>query len=680
MRFLSEFVPDAVTCEALRRRLSDGFTTFAENKDRLTADQRDRVLATKGFAAFVDAIAGNTVSKLDEKQKLIDETDAEQRAILLIQMIEGEIEITRVEKRIAEKIQQSVARNQKEFVLREQLKAVQEELGEGEADEAGGYRARMEQKSLPETVRAKLEKEINRFESLPRGSHEAPMAQTYIETVLDLPWTEETQDNLDLANARAVLDRDHYGMEKVKQRIIESLAVQHLTHDPQGQILCFAGAPGVGKTSIARAIAEAMGRSFVRMSLGGVRDEAEIRGHRRTYIGAQPGRIIDSMKQAGTINPVLLFDEIDKLSSDMRGDPASAMLEVLDSAQNFAFTDHFLELPYDLSHCLLLTTANEVESIPKPLRDRMEIIDVPSYLFNEKVEIAKRHLIPKQLQKHGLSKSRVRIPAEQIEALIGGYTREAGVRELERVIAKVCRKAACAVVEGKRRITVTQARLREWLGPVKYRADENTHEELVGVVTGLAWTPVGGETLEIEATVMPGKGNLLLTGQLGDVMQESARAAMTYVRANASTLGVDPDVFERIDIHIHVPEGAVPKDGPSAGVAMLTALTSALTGIPVRRDLAMTGEITLRGRVLPIGGLREKLLAAVRANVDTVLIPKKNEESLYDVPDDVKRQLTIRFVEDADTVLLLALKRPIEPHPVILDVQELEGAHGTVCH
>ena len=529
-------------------------------------------------------------------------------------------------------------------------------------------------------MRKTLDKQLDRYASLPSGSHEAPMAQAYIELILDLPWTEETVDNLDLAHARQVLDRDHFGMDKVKTRIIETLAVQRLTNNPQGQILCLVGPPGVGKTSIVRGIAEAMGRKFVRMSLGGVHDEAEIRGHRRTYIGAQPGRVIEAMRKSGSINPVLLFDEIDKLGKDMRGDPSSAMLEVLDSAQNFSFTDHFLELPYDLSRAMMITTANDASSIPRPLLDRMELIEVPSYLFDEKLEIARCHLLPKQMEKHGLKKTNLRIPDEALAILIGGYTREAGVRELERVIAAVCRKAACELAEGKTRITLTESRITEWLGPQKFKKSEPLRPDTVGVVTGLAWTSVGGETLEVESAAVPGKGILQLTGQLGDVMQESAKAAMTYVRANTARFGIDPAFLETLDVHIHVPEGAVPKDGPSAGVAMATALVSALTGIPVKSTVAMTGEVTLRGRVLPIGGLREKLLAAVRAGVDRVVLPKANREDLYDVPADIKGALKIDYAETVDDVLNVALTMHPHGKEPMLNLPGLEITHEAVRH
>ncbi|MEA5049383.1 MAG: endopeptidase La [Eubacteriales bacterium] len=680
LEVIEDVEPDEYTVEALRRRLSEGFTEHANQRDRLTQDQKDVVLAQGTLSELTDAVAQHVVSKLEDKQKLIEEADLVARASSLLGVIENELMVMQVDRRIAGKIKAAVERNQKEFVLREQLKAVQEELGEGEDDILEEYRARAEKKALPPEVRKALNKQLDRFAGLPNGSHEAPMAQAYIELILDLPWTEETVDNLDLVHARQVLDRDHSGMDKVKTRIIETLAVQRLTNNPQGQILCLVGPPGVGKTSIVRGIAEAMGRNFVRMSLGGVHDEAEVRGHRRTYIGAQPGRVVEAMRKAGSINPVLLFDEIDKLGNDMRGDPSSAMLEVLDGAQNFAFVDHFLELPYDLSHAMMITTANDAGSIPRPLLDRMELIEVPSYLFDEKVEIARCHLLPKQLEKHGLKKSNLRVSDAAIGTLIGGYTREAGVRELERVLASVCRKAACELAEGKTRITLTDARITEWLGPQKFKKTEPLRPDTVGVVTGLAWTSVGGETLEVESAAVPGKGVLQLTGQLGDVMQESAKAAMTYVRANTTRFGIDPSFLETLDVHIHVPEGAVPKDGPSAGVAMATALVSALTGIPVKSSVAMTGEVTLRGRVLPIGGLREKLLAAVRAGVDRVVVPKANREDLYDVPADIKGALKIDYAETVDDVLNVALTMHPHTNEPRLSLPGLDMTHEAVRH
>ena len=680
VEYLDDEAIDAATEEALRRRIAEDFVRHSVKRDRLTQEQRETILACADFSQFLDLVGQQVVQKLEDKQRLIEQAALENRAVTLLTILTNELTVMEINERIQKKVKAAIEKNQKEFVLREQLKAVREELGDGEDEAIAGYRRRMEEKTFPDQVRETLEKQIERFAELPQGAHEAPMMQSYIELMLDLPWTEKTEDNLDLFHARSVLDRDHYGMEKVKERIIECLAVQKLTNDPQGQILCLVGPPGVGKTSIVKAIAEAMGRKFVRMSLGGVRDEAEIRGHRRTYIGAQPGRVIDAMRKAGTINPVLLFDEIDKLSSDVHGDPASAMLEVLDSAQNSTFADHFLELPYDLSKCMLLTTANDLGTIPRPLLDRMEVIEVPGYLMSEKREIAVRHLIPKQLRKNGLKRTNLRFTDAGVDALIDGYTREAGVRELERVIGSVCRKAACEVVSGKTRLTASENRIAEWIGPKKFHKESDSITEKVGVVTGLAWTAVGGTTLDVEVACVPGKGNLQLTGQLGDVMQESAKAAMTYVRANAERFGLDAKAFETLDIHIHVPEGAVPKDGPSAGVTMTTALVSALTGIAVRGDVAMTGEVTLRGRVLPIGGLREKLLAALRADKTTVILPRENREDLYDVPGDITAMLRLVFADSVDTVLDTALATPILHSEPILNRTAGETHYGTVCH
>ena len=515
-------------------------------------------------------------------------------------------------------------------------------------------------------MQERLEKEIRRLEELPTGSHESPVARSYIECLLELPWSEKSDDNLDVANARRILEEDHYGLDKVKERVLEHIAVSRLTGKVNGQILCFVGPPGVGKTSISSSIARAVGRKFIRMSLGGIRDEAEIRGHRRTYIGAMPGRIIAAMRQAGTMNPVILFDEIDKLASDYRGDPASALLEVLDSAQNFAFRDHFVELPYDLSQVMFITTANSKDTIPRPLLDRMEVIDVPSYLEMEKVEIARRHLLPKQMEKHGLKKAMLTVPDQILPELIRNYTAEAGVRELERTLAAVCRKAACEIAEqGKSRIRLTKPRLTEYLGQPKYAHLAAEREDAVGMANGLAWTAVGGETLTIEAQVLRGSGQVQATGKLGDVMQESARAALTFVRAHAEELGIEEDFLSRSDLHVHVPEGAVPKDGPSAGITMMTAMASALTGIPVKAGVAMTGEITLRGHVLPIGGLREKLLAALRAGMHTAIIPAENRKDMEEVPEEVKGALHIVYASEAMAVLKAALRHmPAAERPV----------------
>ncbi|MBQ4428975.1 MAG: endopeptidase La [Clostridia bacterium] len=606
-----------------------------------------------------------------DRQAMLETESYTERAIELVNMLGREAEAIKIKQLIDSNVKQQIDKNQREYYLREQMKAVRKELGEDEQSEADDFRRRLSEKAFPDEIRKKLEKEIERFAMLPSSSHETPSMRTYIDTLLSLPFTEMSEDDLDIEHARKVLDEDHYGLEKVKERILEFIAVAKLTGKVNGQIICFVGPPGVGKTSISSSIARALGREFVRMSLGGIHDEAEIRGHRRTYIGAMPGRIIAAMRQAQTVNPVLLFDEIDKLGADsFHGDPAAAMLEVLDSAQNFEFRDHFLEMPYDLSKVLFITTANDKSGIPRPLLDRMEIIEVPSYLANEKVEIALRHLVPRQLEKNGFKKSMLSVPRESVSDIINGYTREAGVRSLERCIATVCRKAAVDIAGGKKRVTVSRKKVEEYLGAPRFTYDPADKEPQVGLVNGLAWTSVGGEMLTVEVAVLPGTGKVQLTGQLGSVMQESAQAAITCIRERAQQLELESDFYGKTDIHIHLPEGAIPKDGPSAGITMFTAVTSALTGIPVRAGLAMTGEITLRGRVLPIGGLREKLLAAVRAGIDTVLIPEKNRKDLRDVPQDILDALNIIYVDNADEVLEHALTaRPekrivIDPSPV----------------
>lgn len=620
---------------------------------------------------YTYSVANVVLQRFEDREKFIEQVDQTARNLFLLVVMNREEEFAKLSRKIEDDVRKAIERNQKEYFLREQIKAIRAELGENEATEADEFRERLEKKNVPEEVRDRISREIERFSTLPAGSHEMPSMRTFIECMLDLPFTETSRDNLDVNNARAILDRDHYGLEKVKERVLEHLAVAQLTGKVNGQIICFVGPPGVGKTSISSSIAEALGRKFVRMSLGGIKDEAEIRGHRRTYIGAMPGRIIAAMRTAGTINPLLLFDEIDKLSKDYQGDPSAAMLEVLDSAQNFAFRDHFLEMPYDLSKVMFITTANSLYDIPEPLRDRMEIIEVPSYLANEKVQIALRHLIPKQLEKHGLKKSMLTIPEKTVELIVSEYTREAGVRSLERCIAAVCRKAACDIANGRKRIKVGAAKLHEYLGAPKYLQDEIEKEPAVGLVNGLAWTSVGGETMEIEVSAMKGTGQLQLTGKLGEVMQESAKISVSCIRAHSDMLFLPDELLKNTDIHIHVPEGAVPKDGPSAGIALFTAVTSALTGIPVRSRLAMTGEITLRGRVLAIGGLREKLLAAARAGVTDVLIPEANKKDLEDVPADILEKLNITFVKQADEVLKLALVRmPSPPSPVTRETND----------
>ena len=670
-----EAVSEGTKAAALREEIEHRALGFAELLDnaKLTTTLKF-VGKASDEAEYTYRTANILLQKPEDRQKILNIDDHNERSLELLHILAREQEVLELRRRIDEAVHEALEKNQREYILREQIKAAQKELGADEQSEAEEFREKLNSRSYPDDIREKLDKEITRFASLPAGSHESPSMRTYIETMLDLPYTEMSEDNLDVENARRILDEDHYGLEKVKERIIEYIAVARLTGKVNGQIICFVGPPGVGKTSVSASIARALGRRFVRMSLGGIRDEAEIRGHRRTYIGAMPGRIINAMKQAGTVNPVLLFDEIDKLAQDIHGDPSAAMLEVLDSAQNFAFRDHFLEVPYDLSKVMFITTANNAAAIPRPLLDRMEVIEVPSYLANEKVEIAARHLIPRQMEKHGLSKSMLRIPKDSISEIINSYTREAGVRNLERKIAAVCRKAACDIAEGKKRVTVSVKKLHEYLGAPQYSFEHAEKTPEVGVVTGLAWTSVGGETLEIEVAALKGSGHLQLTGQLGEVMQESAKAAITCIRERTQQLGLEEGFFEKTDVHIHIPEGAVPKDGPSAGVSLMTAVASALTGIPVRAALAMTGEITLRGRVLPIGGLREKLLAAVRAGITTVLVPEKNRKDVAEVPKDITDALNIVFVNDVDEVLRHALVKMPERRLVMPQTPVSAGA------
>lgn len=623
---------------------------------------------------YVYSVANIVLQHYEDRQTFIEQEDQSTRCLNLLSAMNREEEFAKLMRKIDDDVHRQLERNQREYFLREQIKAIRKELGETEQNEADEFRERLKNKVVPDDIRDRIAREIDRFSTLPAGSHEMPSMRTFIECMLDLPFTETSEDNLDVENARSILDRDHYGLEKVKERVLEHLAVAQLTGKVNGQIICFVGPPGVGKTSISSSIAEALGRKFVRMSLGGIKDEAEIRGHRRTYIGAMPGRIIAAMRTAGTVNPVLLFDEIDKLSNDYQGDPSAAMLEVLDSAQNFAFRDHFLEMPYDLSKVMFITTANNLYDIPGPLRDRMEIIEVPSYLATEKIQIAMRHLIPKQLEKHGIKKSMLIFPEAVVSSMVSEYTHEAGVRSLERCIATVCRKAACDYAAGKKRIRMTQAKLHEYLGIPRYSNETIEKAPSVGLVNGLAWTSVGGSTMEIEVAAISGSGQLQLTGMLGTVMQESAKAGITYIRAHAGELGISPDFTSKTDIHIHVPEGAIPKDGPSAGITIMTAVTSALTNIPVKAKLAMTGEISLRGRVLPIGGLREKLLAAVRAGITDVIVPDANRKDIEDVPADIVEKLRLHYVKTADEVLKLALLK--QPIPVPVTVSEAPVSTG----
>ncbi|HED23658.1 MAG TPA: endopeptidase La, partial [Firmicutes bacterium] len=555
-------------------------------------------------------------------------------------------------------------KTQKEYFLREQMKAIQKELGESDerTAEADEYREKIAEATLPEEVEEKALKEVERLAKMPPAAAEGTVIRTYLDWLLELPWLEETEDRLDLETAEKILEEDHYGLQKVKERIIEYLAVRQLAEKLKGPILCLIGPPGVGKTSLARSVARALERNFIRISLGGVRDEAEIRGHRRTYVGALPGRIIQGMRQAKSKNPVFLMDEIDKMSTDFRGDPSAALLEVLDPEQNNSFSDHYIELPFDLSQVMFITTGNTTYNIPRPLLDRMELIHIPGYTEEDKVEIARQYLIPKQLKENGLSERNLELSDNAVRRVIREYTREAGVRNLERNISAICRKVAREVVKKRdKHVKITRQNIQQYLGVPRYRFGSAEKEDEIGVATGLAWTDTGGDLLSIEVTLMKGKGKMTLTGQLGDVMQESAKAAMSYIRSRADSFGLAEDFYENIDIHIHVPEGAIPKDGPSAGIAMATALTSALTRIPIRRDVTMTGEITLRGRVLPIGGVKEKILAAHRAGIRYILMPAENRRDLSDIPPQVRRKVEVKLVEHMDEVLELALAAPIGP-------------------
>ena len=658
IRVYEDKVPRSAEAKALLRTCQDLFADFARTSQRVSQETVDSMRTVEKVGEAADLLAANVLTKQEERQELLDELDPMKRLEKMCAILMRETDMADTEKQIQARIRKQVEKNQKDYYLREQIKAIQNELGDRDDNDAAELRERMEKTPLNEEARAKVEKELDRMSRMAPGSPEASVSQNYIEWILDLPWGKETEDNLDLNRAREILNRDHYGMEEVKERIIEYLAVLRLKKDMKGPILCFVGPPGVGKTSIVRAIAEAVGRKFVQMSLGGVRDEAEIRGHRRTYIGSIPGRIISGIKQAGTMNPVFLFDEIDKMSGDFRGDPASAMLEVLDAEQNSAFRDHYLELPFDLSKVMFITTANSMDTIPAPLLDRMELIEVPSYTEEEKLQILKRHLLPKQIREHGMRENAIRIHDDALKAMIEDYTREAGVRTLERTAASVCRKSAVYMLDnGKKSITISVKKLHELLGAPRYIREDLEKEPRIGVVNGLAYTTVGGEMLEVECMPMPGNGTLKLTGQLGDVMKESAEAAFSWVRSHSEALGLEKDFHKTLDIHIHVPEGAVPKDGPSAGVTITTALVSALTGKPVRQNVAMTGEITLRGRVLPIGGLKEKTLAAYRAGINTLIIPDENRKDLETIPAHVLEKFRVVPVRDIHEVLQEAIIR-----------------------
>ena len=652
-----------VYLEALHRQACQAFEDYMKLSGKFAPDMPPQLLAIKDIGELSDVISANTMLKTEHKQALLEATNPILRVEALLGMLAREIEVLSIERDIHGKVRRQIDKSQREYYLREQAKVIQGELGEPDtaAAEAQEYREKIAKKKLPKEAEEKALKEADRLSKMHLSFPDSSVVRSYLDWILDLPWTDWTEENDDLAFAERVLAEDHYGLEKVKERIVEYLAVRmqkKRKSDLKGPILCLIGPPGVGKTSVAKSVARALNRKYVRMSLGGVRDEAEIRGHRRTYIGAIPGRIISAMKQAGSCNPLILLDEIDKLGNDYRGDPASALLEALDGEQNFAFRDHYIELPYDLSQTLFITTANSADTIPRPLLDRMEQIHISGYTEEEKVRIALDFLVPKQLEAHGAGKGEVRFGERAVRTLVNSYTRESGVRTLEREIAAICRKSVRMLVSGeKKAVTATPALIKKMLGAPKYRVDKAASADEIGVARGLAWTPVGGDTLNVEVNVMDGKGKLELTGQLGGVMRESAKAAVSFVRSRAGALGIEEDFYGKRDIHVHVPEGATPKDGPSAGITIATAMVSALSHRPVRRNVAMTGEITLRGRVLPIGGLKEKALAARRAGIDTVVIPKDNQKDLETIPDNVKEHIRFVPVSSMDEALRVALAR-----------------------
>ncbi len=646
--------------EALMRSVLDAFEQYIDVSNKISPEVLITVSEIEMPGRLADTIASNLTLKQSQKQEILEAFDPKERLEVLYRILLEEIEILEIEQKINHRVKKQINKVQKEYYLREQLKAIQKELGEDEGivEEVDEFRQKLAKLKLPKEINEKVEREIDRLLKLSPSSAETGVIRNYVDWVLSLPWNKETKDKLDIKESAAILDEDHYGLDKVKDRILEYLAIRQLSKTMKGPIICLVGPPGVGKTSIAKSIARALNRKFVRMSLGGVRDEAEIRGHRRTYVGAIPGRIISAIRQVGTKNPVLLLDEIDKLASDFRGDPASALLEVLDPEQNADFTDHYLELPFNLSKVMFVTTANSLDTIPRPLLDRMEVIRIAGYTDEEKLNIATKYLLSKQIKEHGFSVDNLKISENAMRDIINNYTKESGVRNLERQIANVCRKAAKKMIEEKAKvIRVNPANLKKYLGNPIYRYELINQKDEVGIVRGLAWTPVGGDTLSIEVTPMKGTGKLVLTGQLGDVMKESARAGISYIRSRVEDLNIDSEFHTNLDIHIHIPEGAIPKDGPSAGTAMATAVISALTNIPVYKDIAMTGEITLRGRVLAIGGVKEKVLAARRAGIQKVLLPKENEKDMEDIPENVRKKLTFVFVEHMDEVLEHALKR-----------------------
>ncbi len=655
--------PAAVTpqLEQLMQKVTGLFEQFVKQNQSLNYEAMLNAVRADDPGQMSDTIAAHLTLPAGEKQPLLEMFDPTERLLRLGEVLELEIEKLNVDRAIQTRVKRQMERAQREYYLGEKIKAIQKELGRGEKSEFDELKKKIEAAGMPKAVKEKALQELKRLELMPPMSAESTVSRTYLEWMIAVPWKQRSKEIRNLTRAEKTLNHDHYGLEKIKERILEFLAVRQLVKNPKGSILCFVGPPGVGKTSLGMSIARATGRKFVRLSLGGVRDEAEIRGHRRTYIGALPGQILQMMKKAGTVNPVFLLDEVDKMSVDFRGDPSAALLEVLDPEQNTAFNDHYLDVDYDLSQVMFLTTANVLHTIPQALQDRMEVIRLSGYTELEKIEIARRFLIPKQLKAAGLTPKNLEVTPEGLRALINGYTREAGVRSLEREIGNVCRKVARRLVKEGRQVSValTPENLGEYLGILKYRDPHSVEKGEVGLATGLAWTEVGGQMLAAEVTLMDGKGKLMLTGKLGDVMQESAQAAMSYIRSRAHLLGLPKDFYRNLDIHIHVPEGAIPKDGPSAGITMATAITSALTRIAVRSDVAMTGEITLRGKVLPIGGVKEKLMAAHRHGITTIILPRDNEKDLADVPENVRALLQIHTVETMDQVLEQALEHPI---------------------
>ena len=649
-----DYLPDDPEAEALMRTVLGNFDEYINVNKNLAPEIFATVVTIEDPGRMADMIASHLEIKLETKQKLLEIFDPKERLEELNNILALEIEILNIEQDISSKVKSQINKNQREYYLREQMRAIQEELGVSEdvEDEVADFMEKLDSLELEDKTRDKVEKEISRFSKMQPSSAEANVSRNYIETILSLPWNTESEDNIDLNKAEDILNEDHYGLDKVKERVLEYLAVMQLSQSLKGPILCLVGPPGVGKTSIARSIARSIGREFVRMSLGGVRDEAEIRGHRRTYIGAIPGRIINAIKESGTKNPVFLFDEVDKIGADYKGDPASALLEVLDPEQNKDFTDHYLEVPFDLSKVMFITTANTTSTIPRPLLDRMEVIEVSGYTEEDKLNIAERYLVPKQVKENGLTGKNISFTEAGLRTVINYYTRESGVRNLEREIGNICRKVARNVVCGEtKKVSVTGKRVGEMLGKKRFHFDTIRGEKEIGVTTGLAWTVVGGDTLFIETVAVPGSGKLALTGQMGDVMQESAKAGISYIRSVSRKLGIEEDFYKKYDLHIHIPEGAIPKDGPSAGVTMCTAIISTLTGIPVRKDIAMTGEITLRGKVLPVGGIREKVMAAHRAGIRKVLLPKDNEVDIQDIPEVVRDDMEFVLLKNVNDAL-----------------------------